>query len=146
MRCIQLKGQSLLKLAALCASFWASTSYAEIVVVVHPSNAAAIDRAFIEKVYLGKVKAFGSGSSVEPVNLKNGAALRSQFNELVMGRNDAQINAYWSKLVFTGKAVLPKEVDSEAAVIAEVAKNTNAIGYVSASAVSADVKVIATFN
>ena len=62
-----------------------------------------------------------------------------------MGKSGSQYKAFWSKLVFTGKGKPPKEMSGDAAVIAAVSANPDAIGYVSASAVTDAVKVIATF-
>ncbi|SDD77089.1 hypothetical protein SAMN05428966_105342 [Massilia sp. PDC64] len=56
----------------------------------------------------------------------------------------SQVKALWSKLVFTGKATMPKEVGSSADVRKAVAANPKAIGYIEKSAVDATVKVIYT--
>jgi ABC-type phosphate transport system substrate-binding protein len=56
----------------------------------------------------------------------------------------SQVKALWSKLVFTGKATMPKEVGGSTDVRKAVAANPKAIGYIEKSAVDATVKVIYT--
>ncbi|WP_341874733.1 phosphate ABC transporter substrate-binding protein [Pseudoalteromonas xiamenensis] len=118
---------------------------AEVAVIVHPSNNVALDKAEIERIFLGKSKAFSSGETAIPTNLAAGAATRSEFEDKVLGRTSAQVNAYWAKLVFTGKGTKPKELDSDGQVTEFVAGNVGAIAYVAASSVTGNVKVVATF-
>jgi hypothetical protein len=62
-----------------------------------------------------------------------------------VGKSSSQLNAYWSKLVFTGKGTPPEKLTTDQAVIDFVAANGNAIGYVDSAKVTDKVKVIATF-
>ena len=57
-------------------------------------------------------------------------------------KDAAQLNAYWSRLIFTGKGEPPKKVADNTDVLALVAANPNIIGYVDASAVNSTVKVL----
>jgi len=63
----------------------------------------------------------------------------------VAKKSQSQFTAYWAKLMFTGKGVPPKVVDTEADMVALVAKNPSIIGYVDAANVTADVRVVAKF-
>ena len=56
--------------------------------------------------------------------------MRSQFYTKVAGKDEAQVKAIWSKLVFTGKATPPKELASNGDVVKAVSADPNAIGYV----------------
>lgn len=120
----------------------ASIASADVVVVVHPSNAAAINTTQIKRIFLGKEKKFSDGKEATPINSVASYSSRDQFDSNILGRSSAQVSAYWSKLVFTGKGIPPKEVENDAAVIAIVVNNQNAIGYVDSAAVTGDVKVI----
>ena len=118
---------------------------AEISVIVHPNNASNLNQKTISKLYLGKSSSFPGGGKAVPMNILEGHDLTNEFNKKVLGKSDAQLKSYWSKLVFTGKGTPPKEVSSEADMIQFVSENQGAIGYVSSSAVTPNVKVIATF-
>lgn len=117
-------------------------SSAEVVVVVHPSNDAALSKQSVKRIFLGKEKKFSNGKGVLPINQVTASPTRGSFDTDTLGRSSTQIAAYWSKLVFTGKGIPPKEVDNDAAVVALVADNQDAIGYVDSASVSDAVKVI----
>jgi len=68
--------------------------------------------------------------------------VRAQFYTQVAGKDEAQVKAIWSKLVFTGKATPPKELASSADVVKAVAADPNAIGYIEKAAVDGSVKVV----
>jgi len=118
--------------------------FADVAVIVNPSNASSVDADTIKKIYLGKSKSFSNGDKVNPVN-QDGTSIADEFNDKVVGKSSSQLNAYWSKLIFTGKGTPPEKLTSDQAVIDFVAANGNAIGYVDSSKVSDKVKVIATF-
>src|SRR5262249_44307542 len=115
-----------------------NVAYADVVVVVSAkSNATTMTAEEISQIYLGKSKA------MKPVETA-GAPIRSQFYSKVAGKDEAQVKAIWSKLVFTGKATAPKELPTSADVVKAVAADPNAIGYVDKSAVDSSVKVVYT--
>ena len=46
------------------------------------------------------------------------------------GKSPAQMKAYWSKIIFTGRGQPPKEVPNSAAVKKGIVENPAVIGYV----------------
>ena len=122
-----------------------SYAYSEVTVIVHPSNAAALDQKSISKIFLGKSSSFPGGGKAVPINLAEGNATTNEFNDKVLGKKSSQLKSYWSKLVFTGKGTPPKEVGSDQDVIDLVSKNPNIIGYVTSGVETGDVKVVAKF-
>ncbi len=67
------------------------------------------------------------------------------FNDKMVGKSRTQINAYWARLVFTGKGDLPKVLTSDSDIVSTVSVNQGAISYVDSSSVTDKVKVIANF-
>lgn len=126
---------------AISLTVFTASAFAELVVIVHPSNSSELSAKKVQRIFLGKEKKFGNGSAVKPINQTNNAA-RNDFDSNVLGRSSTQVAAYWSKLVFTGKGIPPKEVSGDAEVIAAVAADPAAIGYVDSSAVTGDVKTV----
>lgn len=115
----------------LCAS--------EIAVIVNQKNPAT--KMFAEQAaqfFLGK------SSTFTPVDQSQGSSIRAEFYEKVTGKDGSQVKAIWSKIVFTGKGVLPVEYATSAEVKKAVAANPNAIGYIEKSAVDDSVKVVMT--
>ncbi len=125
--------KTLLVTGALLAA--AAANAADVVVIVSSkSTASTMTADDIANIYLGK------STAMKPVD--NATPVRAQFYTAVAGKDEAQVKAIWSKLVFTGKATPPKELPSSAEVVKAVAADPNAIGYVEKSAVDGSVKVV----
>ncbi|MBE0363589.1 hypothetical protein PULV_a1052 [Pseudoalteromonas ulvae UL12] len=132
-------------LAFVSVALVSTSVFAEVAVIVHPSNANAIDANAIAKIYTGKMKSFDDGSKIIAIAQDSGNPITDEFNEKALKKSSSQLKAYWSKLVFTGKGTPPKEVSNDAEVISLVASNPNTIGFISSSATDGTVKVIQTF-
>ena len=127
----------------LAALFCANVAFAEVAVIVNPgSGVSSLSDSDVKRLFLGKSKKFPGGGKAAPVDAKEGSGSRGAFYGVVVGKNDAQLKAYWSTMIFSGKGTPPKEVGSDADVVKHVANNPNAIGYVDASAVDASVKAV----
>ena len=110
---------------------------AEVAVVVNPKAAeSAMTKEQVAQFFLGK------STAMTPIDQPEDAPVRAEFYKKVTDKDASQAKALWSKLVFTGKATMPKEVADSAAVKAAVAANPKAIGYIDKSAVDASVKVV----
>ncbi|MEC5162713.1 ABC-type phosphate transport system substrate-binding protein [Janthinobacterium sp. CG_23.3] len=133
---MRIKIDTLLVLTGLCLGSLPVFA-TEIAVIVNPKNPAT--RMFSEQAgqfFIGKSNQF------TPVEHNEGAALRAEFHQKVLGKEPAQVKAIWSKLVFTGKGQAPREYASSAEVRKAVAADPSAIGYIEKSAVDDSVKVI----
>lgn len=118
---------------------------ADIAVIVNPANANVVSADDLNRLFLGRASSFADGSKATPLNLSEGQVARDEFDSKVLNRSSAQLKAYWSKLVFTGKGTPPKEMADDASVKAAVAADPNAIGYISSGSVDGTVKVVTTF-
>ncbi|REL30900.1 substrate-binding domain-containing protein [Thalassotalea euphylliae] len=127
----------------LCVSV-SSLAAAETAIIVNPANANAISDNDISRAFLGKLKKFSDGQSIEAVNTKANSDTRVAFEKMVLKKSPAQVKAYWSKRLFTGKGKPLQELASDAEVLNFVASTPNAIGYVDASVVNDTIKVIKT--
>lgn len=127
---------ALVAIAAVSAAVPAS---AEVVVVVNAKAAeATMTKDQVAQFFLGK------SASMTPIDQSEDSPLRAEFYKKVTDKDASQAKALWSKLVFTGKATMPKEVANSAAVKAAVAANPKAIGYMDKASVDASVKVVYT--
>jgi len=119
----------------------AAPATADIVVVVHPDNPAT--RMFTDQAaqfFLGKSNVF------TPVDQAPDSAIRTEFYQKVANKTPAQVAAIWSKLVFSAKAVPPRELKSDAEVKKAIAADPKGIGYIDKAAVDASVKVVLTLQ
>jgi ABC-type phosphate transport system substrate-binding protein len=119
-----------------------SLVFAEVAIIVNPGNSSQISDNDIKRMFLGKNKKFANGDSVKAINLKSGNAIRADFEKKVLGKSSSQVKAYWSKLIFSGKAKPLKEFASDSEVISWVSSTPNAIAYIDASKIDDSVKVI----
>ncbi len=135
--------RALLGLALLCAlsllgfaaRLRAQEAAADYRVVVHPSHAGgSVERAFLADAFLKKVTRWAGGETIRPVDLRPDSAARRRFTEVVLKRSVGAVRSYWQQRIFSGRDVPPPEVDSDAAVLAFVAKHPGAVGYVSGAA------------
>lgn len=99
-------------------------------VIVNPANPVReLSRAFVRDAFLKKAASWGAGTTIRPVDLGKQFPARQRFTREVLNKTPAQLRAYWSQLIFSGKAVPPPELESEAAMIAYVLRNHGAMGY-----------------
>lgn len=126
---------------ALCLA--ANAALAEVVVVVSAKSVVGTLTANqAADIFLGKTKEFPSGGPATPVDQNEGSAIRDEFYTKVAGKSAAQVKAYWSKIIFSGKGQPPKEVADSSAVKKLIADNPNVIGYIDKAAVDSSVKSV----
>jgi ABC-type phosphate transport system substrate-binding protein len=127
--------------ALLCAAGTAAA--ADYKVVVNEANGvSSISRGDLAKIFLKKSGKWSDGSKADPVDLVADSPARASFSEDVLGKSVSAIKSYWQRLVFSGRGVPPAEKPSDAEVVAYVKKTPGAVGYVSAGADVAGVKVL----
>ncbi len=124
--------------------FAAVTAIAADVKIVANSSVRAnsISLADLRSVFLLQRKTLKDGSLVEPVLGKSGVTT-DVFMKRYMNRDLEEIHTYYQGLVFTGKGSMPRHFNSDAEVVAHVARTRGAIGYVDADASTEGVKVLA---
>ncbi|HEX5392721.1 MAG TPA: hypothetical protein VFW68_05565 [Rhodocyclaceae bacterium] len=133
------------KLIVALLGLTAMAAQADVVVVVSAKSAAAgLNADQVSQIFLGKTNTFPSGEQAVPIDQTDGSNVRNEFYTKVAGKDSAQVKAYWSKQVFTGKSRPPKEVANNGEVKKLVADNPNLIGYIDKSAVDGSVKVVLT--
>jgi len=136
-----MKKLSLLFAACLMAS---PLALADVVIIGHPSGPDSISANQVRDLYLNRSQALPDGQSAKPFELPEGDATRAEFHSKVTGRNDAQLKAFWSQQVFTGRGQPPEEAGNASAMKAQVASTPGAIGYIDSADVDDSVKVILT--
>jgi len=111
---------------------------AEVSVIVNPGATKAPSQSEVANIFLGKDK------SMKGVDLKDWTPTKESFYSAVTNKNESQLKSYWSGLIFTGKGQPMASVADDAAVVAKVATEADAIGYVDSAAVNDSVKVLFT--
>ncbi len=122
------------------ASFGAAPAYKIVVNAKNP--VASLSRAKVAAYFLKKSTSWEGGGAVQPVDLAEDSPAREAFTRDVLRRSVTAVKSYWQQRVFSGRDLPPPEKASDDEVIAFVKSNEHAIGYVSASAEPAGIKVI----
>lgn len=119
----------------------------ELVLVVHKDNpTTTLSRSQVIDLYMGKYVAFPDGSKAIPVDIEDDLETREKFYDSLVGMPLARVNAYWSKVKFSGRARPPTQQKDEKAILYFVKQTENAIAYVHESSVTSDVKVVYRFD
>jgi ABC-type phosphate transport system substrate-binding protein len=116
------------------------------VIVNKDSSISSLTKDQISKLFLKKVTRFIDGTSALPVDLVSDSSVRQAFSEDIHGQSVASVRKYWQKQIFSGRGVPPAEKTNDQEVIAYIEANPGAIGYVSASVQTGNVKIISVID
>jgi TonB family protein len=138
--------QLFLALAAWVSFAGANGSSPNVKIIANSTiKSDAISVHDLKNVYLGKTNTLLDGTRVEPVLAKDGTA-HEAFLRQYLGESNEQLQLYYHTLIFSGKGSMPKEVRSDAEMVAYVARTKNAIGYVSADTATEGLKTLRVEN
>jgi len=127
----------------LIGALASSTALAEIAIITNPGNdTASLTASEAKALFLKKTTIFPNGSPATIGDQSEDSAIHAEFASKVLKKTTQQLSSYWSKRVFSGKAMPPKVVGDDKSVKAWVAKTPDSIGYVDAGVVDDSVKVL----
>lgn len=107
----------------------------DFVIIVHVANPTTnLEQSRVSKIFLKKIKSWEHGGRIIAFDLEDDSGVRSAFTQTIHGKSTTAIDSYWQRMIFSGRDVPPDKVKSEKEMIAKVAANKRAIGYVSAQA------------
>lgn len=111
-------------------------------VVAHPSvTVSAAAASELSDVFFKKSNKLG-GATVVPVDQGKTSPVRAAFSKKVLGRPATAVDAYWQQQIFSGGESPPASRAGDDDVLAFVKSTPGAIGYVSAGASTAGLKVV----
>lgn len=116
---------------------------AELVVVVNArSGVAAMTRNEVVNIFFGRNRQYFNGIEAQPVDLADSHPDRLRFYGLLVGKDLSEVNAYWSRQVFSGRMQPPAKVNSTEDVLKWVVSRPGGIGFVDLSKADARVRVV----
>lgn len=117
---------------SLCAAGPVLAQRAPFKVVVHRSNdVSSVPIEVLSEYFLKKKLVWPSGAVVKPVDLAKDSRVRVTFSETILNKHVSTVRSFWQRQVFLGSVVPPPEAPSDVWVLAYIAQNPGAIGYVS---------------
>ncbi|MBB3048667.1 ABC-type phosphate transport system substrate-binding protein [Litorivivens lipolytica] len=130
----------LLGASALTLLLGLNAARADLVVIAHPeSGVDELDQTTLVNIFMGRYQKLPSGISAFPIDLQN---QRESFYRLLVDKGLPEINSYWARLMFSGRASPPRQVPEPAEVVDIVANNRGAIGYINGGQVPDNVIVV----
>jgi ABC-type phosphate transport system substrate-binding protein len=127
----------------LALSLATAGATADVVAVVSAkSPVTALSKSQVVDIFLGRASRFPNGVQAVPIDQADGSVARAEFYAKVADKSAAQLKAYWSKIIFTGRGQPPPAVSNSNEVKKRLSENPAAIGYIDANSVDDTVKVV----
>jgi hypothetical protein len=132
-------------LQALCT--YGQASGQDLVVVVNINNPTSImTKSEVIDLFMGRYIAFPDGQKANPVELIGDADTKKSFYQDLVGMSLARVNAYWSRVKFTGRIKPSKKLSSTGNITGMLATSPLSISYMLRKHVTKDLKVVYAFN
>ena len=101
-----------------------------LVIIVHPeSGVTCLTLEEATNLFMGRQKCLAPGLLALPVDQMQ-PEIRARFYRLLVNKAVPEVSAYWARLCFSGQARPPRQARTSEEVIALVAANKSAIGFV----------------
>ena len=136
-----------LRFLLFCLVLLTSTAHADLVLITHPqSGVERLTQDEVINIYLGRYRRLASGLAAEPVDFPLDNEYRARFYRSLVNKSAAEINAYWARLVFSGKTRPPVIIDTIDGVLKHVASQPGAVAYLERAQVDGRVKIVFEFG
>jgi ABC-type phosphate transport system substrate-binding protein len=133
----------LIVVSSLLSVGYSQLSVAQVVVVVGAkSTAAKLNKDQAAALFLGKSFQLPGAGIPVLIDQPESSEARQVFYSKVAEKTPVQVKAIWSRLVFSGKGTIPKEVPNSEEVKKLLNSNPDAIGYIDKAAIDSTVKVL----
>jgi len=100
------------------------------VIVNAQSELSKLSRKHVMSLFLGRARSFPNGKPAKAFDNEMGSDIRSTFFEVLTGKSISDIDAYWARLRYSGRASPPKELDSTSKILEVVGSDNMALAYV----------------
>ena len=119
---------------------------AQVAVIAHRSvPVEEINRSELLDFYTGDIKSWNDGVPVVVLDLKPKGEVRDAFYKF-LGKPSSRMKSVWMRNMLSGEGDPPEALNSEEEVVQKVAGTPGAIGFVSQSKVSEDIKTLTRIN
>lgn len=123
----------LLSSFVLTAGWLSPVSASQDVTVIanHKGGSLHLSKAELERIYKMRQKVWHNKEPIKVFVLPADNQLHQFFVEQYLGVSMNELHRYWSRLVFTGRGVIPTEVANQEEMLDRISKTPGAIGYIS---------------
>lgn len=100
----------------------------------------------VQALYMGRSRTLPTGEFALVFNLPRDNEVRDAFLRVLTGMNPAQVNSYWSRLIFSGQTMPPQILPNEQAMVEQVKRFPGTIGYLSSQPTDAALRTVLTLK
>lgn len=120
------------------------SAFADPIAIVVPkkSEINELSRKDVIDIFMGRFDLLEGGERIKPIDYENGYAFREQFYRVLVNKSERQIAAYWSRLLFSGRAKPPLQVANVETSIDELSSDASMITYIPVNMVSKEMKIV----
>ncbi len=119
-----------------------SSIYADIVIVANSLNdTQSMTKQQLRSIFLGQRIKWDDNQRIK-VAIQHKTDLHKKFVRSFTQKNLSQFEAWWKRMIFTGKGLPPKGFESEEKLIEYIVKTEGAIGYISSQSKTDNLKTI----
>ncbi|MGX9418819.1 hypothetical protein [Vibrio sp. WJH972] len=111
-------------------------------IVNSENNVSTLSKRELIDLYMGKTHAFPNGLKTITLDQNTDSKVRQKFYHSLVNKSVAQVNAYWARLLFTGRATPPRIANRSEEIRRLVQENPNAIGYIDSDFLDSSVKEV----
>jgi ABC-type phosphate transport system substrate-binding protein len=130
-------------LIAIACSLGGGAAMADVVAVVSAQSPITnLSKNQLLDIFLGRTNRYPNGTPALPIDQAEGSTLRDEFYSKLAGQTAAQIKAYWSKIIFTGRGQPPPTVANDEEAKKRIRDNPAAIGYIDRAMVDDSVRIV----
>lgn len=122
----------------------ATSAYADMAVIVNAKNPIkTLTEDEVRQIFLGRMRLFpATQRNIDPVDQDASLPGFNHFYQVVANLTPTALQRLRAMYLFSGKGLLPKMLPNEADVLAFVARNPDAIGYIRKERMNAEVKSV----
>ncbi len=132
----------ILLLAMPLAQAQSSATGSLAVVVNARCGVAVLTRNEVINIFFGRYRLFFNGREAQPADLEDSHPIRSQFYRRLVGKDISEINAYWSRQIFSGRMRALPKVSTPEEMIQWIVANPCGIGFVEQAKVDARFNIV----
>lgn len=133
----------LLNIVMLSTLFFAGQTPADILVVVNKdSETSTLSKYELIDLYMGRFRTYPNKRPAHLYDYDEQSGLRSQFYRQLIDKSVAEVNAFWARLLFTGRANPPVLLDGVSPLFEVLDNDMQAIGYIDEDDLGDEMKVV----
>jgi len=137
---------ALILIVMVMLSGWATEVRAEPVVVVNAASAIQrLSQDEVINIFLGRYRRLPNGETAIPIDQPDSGTLRADFYRKLVNKDLNEINAYWARLIFSGRTSPPLQAAQPADVIELLIVNPGGVAYVDHSQVDKRMRIVLEF-